>query len=101
MRPPTSAGIEPAARTVELQTTFPAEPLHLDLALEAMTVHHPTSFAFDPADSLAGTILPPNPVDRGKLLLKRTRELIELRGKVAQAERECRAIIASLHEGPK
>ena len=47
------------------------------------------------------TILPPNPVDRGKLLLQRTRELIELRGKVAQAERECRAIIASLHEGPK
>lgn len=60
-------------------------------------MHHTPSFPFDPAD-LAGTILPPSPIERGKLLLKRTRELIDLRDKVRQAERECRAIIASLHD---
>jgi hypothetical protein len=46
-----------------------------------------------------GPVLPRNPVDRGKLLLARTRELIELRGKVRQVEHECKAIIDSLCEG--
>lgn len=46
-----------------------------------------------------GPILPTNPIDRGKLLLARTRELIELRGKVRQVENDCKAIIDSLCEG--
>lgn len=60
---------------------------------------HPSSFTFGPAHQTAGRVLPPKPIDRGKLLLARTRELIELRGKVQQVERECRAIIASLCDG--
>lgn len=46
-----------------------------------------------------GPVLPRNPIDRGKLLLARTRELIDLRAQVRQLERECEEIIASLHEG--
>lgn len=44
-------------------------------------------------------VLPRRPVDRGKLLLARTRELIEMRRKVRELEHECAEIIASLHEG--
>ena len=46
-----------------------------------------------------GPVLPRNPLDRGKLLLSLTRELIDLRAKVRTLERQCEAIIASLHEG--
>lgn len=62
-------------------------------------MQHSASFSFDPAEQPTGRTLPPKPLDRGKLLLARTRELIELRGKVRQLEHECRAIIASLSEG--
>lgn len=59
----------------------------------------PSTFASHQASLIAGPVFPPNPVDRGKLLLARTRELIELRGKVRELEHECNAIIQSLLEG--
>ena len=46
-----------------------------------------------------GPVFPRRPLDRGRLLLARTRELIDARAKVRQLERECGEIIASLHEG--
>lgn len=46
-----------------------------------------------------GPVLPRRPLDRGRLLLARTRELIELRAKVRELERECQAIADSLLEG--
>lgn len=45
-----------------------------------------------------GPVFPRRPIDRGKLLLTRTRELIDLRAKVRALEAECRAIVESLHE---
>jgi hypothetical protein len=46
-----------------------------------------------------GPVLPRKPIDRGKLLLARTRVLIDLRAQVRQLERECEEIIKSLYEG--
>ncbi len=45
-----------------------------------------------------GPVFPRKPIDRGKLLLARTRELIDLRAQVRQVENECREIIKSLHD---
>lgn len=45
-----------------------------------------------------GPVFPRRPLDRGKLLLTRTRELIDARAKVKQLERECRELIETLHE---
>jgi hypothetical protein len=59
----------------------------------------PSFVTFGQARQTAGHPLPFHPVDRGKLLLARTRELIELRGKVRELEHECNAIIQSLLEG--
>lgn len=56
---------------------------------------HAPSFQFAQPGQTVGP-LPPNPVDRGRLLLSRTRELIALRGQVRQLENECRVIIQSL-----
>lgn len=46
-----------------------------------------------------GPVLPRNPIDRGKLLLTLTRELIDLRGRERDLERQIAAIVFSLHEG--
>lgn len=45
-----------------------------------------------------GPVFPRRPIDRGKILLARTRELIDARAKVRQLEAECRALVESLHE---
>lgn len=43
--------------------------------------------------------LPPNAVERGKLLLALTSELIDVRGRALQLEREITRITESFHEG--
>ena len=43
--------------------------------------------------------LPPNAVERGKLLLSLTSELIDVRGRALQLEREITRITESFHEG--
>lgn len=45
-----------------------------------------------------GPVYPRRPIDRGKLLLARTRELIDARATVRQLEAECRALIETLHD---
>lgn len=46
-----------------------------------------------------GPVLPRNPIDRGKLLLTLTRELVDIRGRERDLERQIAAIIESLHDG--